>query len=426
MAKLWAVISREYMERVRSKWFLFATIFGPVLFGALIIVPPLLALRTKASDEASNFIILDATGAGLGLRIAEGMPRPVGAPRPVVREIAPDTITRAESTATHEVVRKQVRGYLVLDANTLAGDSARYAGRNASSLGDMELITSVVRQSVVLTRLAQAHVDSATALAIAKLRPQLATERLSEQGRSGSGMLNAFAGMGIALLLYMSIILYGQTVLRGVIEEKSTRVAEVVVSSVSTNTLLAGKVLGVGAVGITQQIAWFTTGYLMARLRAPILTAFGAKVETLNLPSVSFGSIVVLVLFFVLGYVFYSSLFAAVGAMVNNDQDAQQAATPVILLLVTPMLFMQTILLNPGSRTAEVLSWLPFSAPIIMPMRMVVATVPWWEVALTILGVLIACAGAVWLAARIYRVGLLMYGKKPSVRELWRWIRVAH
>jgi ABC-2 type transport system permease protein len=111
--------------------------------------------------------------------------------------------------------------------------------------------------------------------------------------------------------------------------------------------------------------------------------------------------------------------------MVNNDQDAQQAATPVIILLVTPMLFMQTILLNPGSRTAQILSWLPFSAPIIMPMRMVATTLPWWEVALTILGVMIACAGAIWLAARIYRVGLLMYGKKPSPREVWRWIRAA-
>jgi ABC-2 type transport system permease protein len=425
MDKLWAVINREYMERVRSKWFLFATVFGPVLFGALLIVPPLLALRTKPSNEASNFVILDATGAGLGARVAERMPRAVGAPSPQVRVIAPDTVTRAESTATHEVVRNEVRGYLLLDANTLAGDSARYAGRNASSLGDMELITSIVRQSVVLTRLAQAHVDSVTAVAISKLRPQLATERLSEQGRKGSGMLNALTGVGIAFLLYMSIILYGQTVLRGVIEEKNTRVAEVVVSSVPTNTLLAGKVLGVGAVGITQQIAWFTFGYLIAKVRVPILLAFGAKPDSIPLPSVSTGSLVVAVIFFVLGYVFYSSLFAAVGAMVNNDQDAQQAATPVIILLVTPMLFMQTILLNPGSRTAQILSWLPFSAPIIMPMRMVATTLPWWEVALTILGVMIACAGAIWLAARIYRVGLLMYGKKPSPREVWRWIRAA-
>jgi len=195
---------------------------------------------------------------------------------------------------------------------------------------------------------------------------------------------------------------------------------------VPTNTLLAGKVLGVGAVGITQQIAWFTTGYLVARVRVPILHALGAKAEAIPFPSVTPGAAVVLVLFFVLGYIFYSSLFAAVGAMVNNEQDAQQAATPVIMLLVAPILFLQTVLVNPSSTTAEVLSWLPFSAPIIMPMRMVVSTVPWLEVGLSIGGVLLACWGAVWVAARIYRVGLLMYGKKPTPRELLRWIRSAH
>jgi len=185
-------------------------------------------------------------------------------------------------------------------------------------------------------------------------------------------------------------------------------------------------VLGVGAVGITQQIAWFVTGYLVAQVRVPILRALGADAQPMPFPSVAPGVAVVLVLFFVLGYIFYSSLFAAVGAMVNNEQDAQQAAMPVIMLLITPMLFLQTLLVNPSSTTAEVLSWLPFSAPIIMPLRMVVATVSWLEVGLTLAGVLVACAGVVWVAARIYRVGLLMYGKKPSPRELLRWIRSAH
>jgi ABC-2 type transport system permease protein len=422
MGKLGAVIAREYTERVRSRWFLIATIFGPVLFGALLIVPPLLALRTEPSEEATNIVILDATGAGLGAAVADALPRGPSTPRPTVRVIALDTLTRAESTATHEVVRNEVRGYLILDDHTMAGDSARYAGRNASSIGDMEMITAVVRRSVVVARLAQLNVDSVQAGRIAKLRPSLAAERLSEQGRAGSGRVNAFAGLGIAFLLYMSIILYGQNVLRGVIEEKNSRVSEVVVASVSTDTLLAGKVLGVGAVGLSQQIAWFATGYLMARLRAPILTAFGAKAESIAFPSVSLAAAVVLILFFVLGYVFYSSLFAAVGAMVSNEQDAQQAALPVILLLVAPMLFLQTILINPSSRTAEVLSWIPFSAPIIMPLRMVVANVPWLEVGLTIAGVLIACAIAIRIAARIYRVGLLMYGKRATVREVYRWL----
>jgi ABC-2 type transport system permease protein len=156
-----------------------------------------------------------------------------------------------------------------------------------------------------------------------------------------------------------------------------------------------------------------------------VLLALGVRADPPPLPHLGVGAIVVLTLFFVLGYLFYASLFAAVGSMVNNEQDAQQASMPVILLLMLPMLFLQTILLNPSSRTAEILSWLPFSAPIIMPMRMVASAVPWLEIGLTIAGVLLGCGVAVWLAARIYRVGLLMYGKRPSLKELARWIRAS-
>jgi ABC-2 type transport system permease protein len=426
MAKLFAVIAREYSERVRSRWFLIATIFGPLVFGALLIIPPLLAVRTKPSEDVSNIVILDATTSGLGERVAGSFPHSALQARPRVWVVAPDTLSRAESTATRAVVGNDARGYLVVDRSTLDGDSARYAGRNASSLGDMELITALVRRAVLATRLQELRVDSAAAFRISQLRPSLAAERLSEHGRAGSGLISALTGFGLAFLLYMSIILYGQTVLRGVLEEKNTRVAEMVVSSVPPNTLLAGKVIGVGGVGLTQQVIWLATGVLMAKLRAPVLQALGAKPEALALPSVSVGTAVTLALFFVLGYAFYSSLFAAVGAMVSNEQDAQQASLPVVLLLITPMIFLQTILLNPASRTAELLSWLPFSAPIIMPLRMIVATVSWWEVGAVIAGTLVACGAAIWIAARIYRVGLLMYGKRPSLKEVARWVRAAN
>jgi ABC-2 type transport system permease protein len=425
MAKLWAVIRREYVERVRSRWFLIATIFGPVFFGCLLVLPPILAVRTKASPNVSDVRILDATGTDLGDRIAHAIPRGPMSPEPKVVRIPRDSITAAESLATHAVVNGTLTGYLVLDARTLTGDTARYAGRNASSLSDMEVLSAVTKRQVLLNRLLRAHVDSGAAADLADVHLALVSERLTERGRGGSGVLNAFAGMGIALLLYMSILLYGQTVLRSVIEEKNTRVAEVVVASVSTDILLAGKVLGVGSVGITQQIIWFATGYLMAKLRAPILAAFGVPASSVSLPSVPFVSVVTLIFFFLLGYIFYSALFATVGAMVSNEQDAQQAATPIIVMVIIPMIFLQPILLNPSSRTAEILSWLPNSSPIIMPLRMVLTTVSWTEVALTVLGLLFACGEAVWLAARVYRVGLLMYGKRPSFSEVARWIRSA-
>jgi ABC-2 type transport system permease protein len=129
--------------------------------------------------------------------------------------------------------------------------------------------------------------------------------------------------------------------------------------------------------------------------------------------------------FFILGYVFYSSLYAAAGAMVNSEQEAQQALTPVMLFVIASALLIQPVLLNPGSSLARVASIVPFSAPIIMPLRMSLVAVPPLDIALSVLGLVLACAAAVWLAGRIYRVGMLMYGKKPTLRELARWVRAA-
>ncbi|MGA1418322.1 MAG: ABC transporter permease, partial [Gemmatimonadaceae bacterium] len=228
----------------------------------------------------------------------------------------------------------------------------------------------------------------------------------------------------VAFLLYFSIVFYGQAILRGVLEEKTTRVAEVIVASVSPDVLLAGKVIGVGAVGLTQQLVWVLSSVGFYTQRATIFGAMGIEgMPQVGLPSVEPFVLVALVLFFLLGYTLYASLFAAVGAMVGSQEEAQQAAQPVIMLLVFSIIFAQPVLTNPNSRLAEIVSWVPFSAPIIMPMRMTATPIGAGEIIGSLLGVLLASVACVWVAARIYRVGLLMYGKRPSLAELGRWIR---
>jgi len=251
-----------------------------------------------------------------------------------------------------------------------------------------------------------------------KLNP----ERITDKGRGGSGTVSIIFAGAIALLLYMTIVLYGQNVLRGVLEEKTTRVAEVVVSSVSSETLLAGKVLGVGAVGLTQQILWVITTVVMFKLRQPILHKFGVSTMPFALPEISIGLALLLLLYFLLGFTFYSALYAAVGSSVNTEQEAQQAVQPMLILLVATAIFINPILINPTSTLATVMSLLPFSSPIIMPLRLALGSVPWYHLVISLVGVFLACLGAVWLAARIYRVGLLMYGKRPTLREMGRWI----
>jgi len=424
MAKLWAIIKREYVERVRSKWFVIATLFGPIFFSAIIIVPAWLSSRSKATSDIYNTTILDATPNGFGHRLAINIAGDTTIPGrvPEVRVVAPSMLTRAESTATHEVMDKEKSGYVVVDQQTLAGESARYAGRNATSIADMAQIKSAIRETILASRLEKVGLDNSRMKEITFIPLDFSTERITEKGRAGSGIASVMFGFAIGFLLYASIVIYGQTIMSGVLEEKTTRVAEVVMSSVPTDTLLAGKVLGVGAVGLTQQIIWIVTTYVLLKLRAPIMASLGAPTMSFTLPDISLGAGLIFLLFFLFGFIFYSSLFAAVGSSVNSESEARQAASPLMIMIISTAVFIQPVLLNPTGTTARVLSLVPFSSPIIMPIRMAVIGIPPLELAASLGLLAVGCVVALWLASRIYRVGLLMYGKRPSIREMARWV----
>jgi ABC-2 type transport system permease protein len=425
MGKLLAVVRREYLERVRSRWFVIATLFGPVFFGALMVLPAVMASRDKGSADANNIIVLDGTGAGLGERVAARLAGGLGGGASPRVEVVPDAgaLAAAESLATQAVMAERVRGYLVLDEATMAGRSARYAGSNTTAIFDMQRLERAVQREVLAQRLASSGVDPELGQSLLATSVNVTTERLSKRGRGGSGQLNIFVGLAVAMLLYITIFIYGLNVLRGVLEEKQTRVAEVVIASIPPSRLLAGKVIGIGGVGLTQVTIWMAASMAMWQVRQPILARFGAGGAPVNLPDVTIVTGLVLIAFFVLGFLLYAGLFAAVGATVNSEQEAQQAQMPVVLLLVSSIIFAQNILMSPDGALSRVLSTLPFSAPIVMPLRMTVTTVPTGDLLLALASVAVGAAAATWLAARVYRVGLLMYGKRPSVGEVLRWIR---
>jgi ABC-2 type transport system permease protein len=427
MPKLLVVTAREYLERVRTRWFFIATIFGPIVFGLLLFVPPWIASRSKASANLARIVILDATSTNLGNRIAAELNGGLGGDTSAteVRAIAPAPLAEAASLATRQTVAKRTRGDLVLDSNTLAGRSARYAGTNATSSADMDKIGRIVRDEVVAMRLEQAGLDAFQSAALANMHLDLDAERITDRGRGASARVSVFFAFGVAMLLYLSILMYGQAVLRGVIEEKQTRVAEVVVASVSAVKLLGGKVLGVGAVGLTQVVIWIAVGFTLMKVRTQVLGHFGIESTPMFIPEISLGSAILLLLFFVLGYTFYAALFAMVGATVTNEQDAQQAQMPVVMLLVVSAFALAPVLTAPESKLAYTMAWLPFSSPIIMPLRMSVVTLEPFDIATSIIILVCSCYIAVVLAARVYRTGLLMYGKRPALREVMRWMRRA-
>jgi ABC-2 type transport system permease protein len=442
--KILIVAKREFLERVRSRWFLIVTLVVPVFIAGVTLFPMYIASRSGASNAVRHIAILDATGAGHGDRVARALmsdstlaPAAADTVAPRVIAVSPADLPAREQAVAEEVKRpKHIVGYLVLTDSTLAGKSARYAGRNASTIGDMDKLRSALRQEVMMSRLEREGVRKDVVSEIATTTLRLNSERLTERGRSGSGAAGIFAGISVAILLFMSIIFHGQNVLRGVLEEKSSRVAEVVLSSVKPESLLAGKVIGVGGVGLAQQLAWFGIAAYLMNFLGPLITKSaaraGAAAGTASSSAMSnmFGGISapvvgVALAFFVIGFVFYASLYAAAGSMVNSEQEAQQAAMPVIVLLMSTWLMVNPVLVNPNSTLAVVLTWLPWSSPIIVPLRMGLTALSPLTIGGAMLVAILGCFASVWLSARIYRVGMLMYGKKPSLAEVAKWIRYA-
>lgn len=439
--KMFVVAKREYLERVRSRWFIVMTLLVPAIFSGAMLFPIYVAARSSASGSSlRNIVILDATRTGLGEQIATairgdstlGRANDSIVPRVVVTTAA--ELPARERAWTAEVEQpNRLTGYLVLDDSTVSGGPARYAGRNASTINDMDKLRSLVRQEVMIARLKNEGVRSDVVKELATMTFRLRSERITERGRSGSGTGGVLAGIIVGVLLFMSIVFHGQNILRGVIEEKTTRVAEIVISSVKPEVLLAGKVLGVGAVGLTQQAAWLGIAAYLMSFVAPLLTK-GLSGPAATAAADQFGggfamigasTIGLVLVYFILGFTFYASLYAAVGSMVNSEQEAQQAAAPVLVLLMSTWLMVNPILVNPNSKLAVTLSWLPWSSPIIVPLRIGLTTVSPVTIVGSIVVAIFGCLGAVWLSARIYRVGMLMYGKKPSFAEVARWIRYA-
>jgi ABC-2 type transport system permease protein len=456
MDKLFVVMKREFMERIRNKWFVIMTLLMPALMATMILLPAWLAIRGSGSDSLNRVIILDASGVGLGQSIlsnlkldsaAARMGDSLAPTRPALRVVTPTELKAAEDKATAEVTKAHsYAGYLALTDSTLTTGNARYAGRNASSIADMARLESALRATVMTVRLSREGVKPEVIAQVSKIRTDISTERIGEKGKSGSATAAIGVGFFLAFMLYISIMLHGQNTLRGVLEEKTSRVAEVVLSSVKPDTLLAGKVLGVGAVGLAQQVAWFALSGAMIYFFMPFIThgmmsaakpladtamATGASSPMAATPSMaalglfSVPLAITVLAFFLTGFLFYASLFAAAGSMVNSEQEAQQAAMPVIMLLVVTIIFLNPIMMNSSSPLAVTLSWLPFSSPIIMPMRMALGSVTTTQVVGSWIVSALGSAAAIWVAARIYRVGMLMYGKKPSMGELVKWIRSA-
>jgi ABC-2 type transport system permease protein len=405
------VARRELLERVRSKWFVVMTLLGPVFMVALVVVPAVIASRGATGTRVE---ILDHTGA-------------IGGPlKTELEELAwVPVIVPAETLEQTELDRirdDQINGYIVIPKDALDDGLIRYRGDNGSSqalrmLLQLKLNTVVQQQRGLRAGLTEKQLERV--LAKANFEPELNTG----EAKGSSGTAAYVIAYILAFILYMVITLYGVAVMRSVVQEKTSRVMELMVAAVKPRDLMAGKILGVGAAGLIQVTVWLTIGAITLAYRSELLGLFGMSGGGDELPSLAFTEIAVVLAFFVLGFFFYSSMYAAVGAMVSSEQDTQQVQMPVTLLLVIGVTCLQVIANDPRGGAAQTMSMVPLWSSMLMPMRFVLGGATLGEVALSLAILLVSTVLIVAAAAKIYRIGVLMYGKRPSLRELVRWLR---
>lgn len=412
----WLVVARrELLERVRTKWFLIVTVLGPLALAGILVLP--VWLSTRSAEQQVRIQIADHTGRDLGQAIARLLPRNYQ-----VEVVPPETSREA---FVERIRRAEIDGFLWLPADTLEAGKATYEGANTTN---MRLMLEL-QQTVYVAALGMHAVDAGISMEqVARIMGSGGVELSWKQNtgtgeQASSGQATLLVGYAVMFTLYIAILLYAVNVLRGVVQEKTSRVVEIIVSAIEPRALMLGKILGVGAVGLLQLGIWAAVALLLVTYRGELLGALGMEGGNFDVPPLGVIDVAVILAYFFLGYFFYASLYAAIGAMVNSDQEAQQAQMPVTFLIVIPVLCMQLVADDPRGQAAAVLTQIPFASPVLMPMRYLLGGASPGAVLLS-LGILCAAiAVAVVLAARIYRVGILMYGKRPTLRELARWLR---
>lgn len=437
MSNISLIIGREFNERVRKKSFIITTLLMPVLLVGLMVAPALIMQFSRG--EQKRIAVIDESGL-VAPHLESG-----------------EEVTFEPTDLTADEARKSLTdffGVLYIGRDVLAnpGNVKLYANAS-SSMALEETISGQIERILEAEKLKAYHIENLPQiLAEVKTTVHLQTFRndSSQAGESQarSSMVATAAGFVLGMMLYMFLLLYGMMVMQSVIEEKQNRVLEVMVSSVRPFDLMLGKILGVACVALVQVVLWgvlvVAVGALVMPHLMPADVMQSAQAMQAGMPGVADASgldpdmlqavsaitdtgyiikiFVCLLLFVFGGYLLYSAMFAAVGSSVDSVQDAQQLQTPITIPIILSLLVMMAVMNDPNSSLAFWCSMIPFTSPVVMMAR-IPYDIPWWEVALSLAILYASFVGMVWFAAKIYRVGIFMYGKKPSLRELVKWMR---
>jgi ABC-2 type transport system permease protein len=417
------VLRREFRERVASKSFVIGTLVFPLIIVGLIMLPRLVGSR---GTERTLAVVNDGPPAvGEAFAAALGA-APASADENTYKVIPlPGPSSKVRDSLNARVEAKEIDGYVVLPADVLESGTLVFRARNVGSFAVMRELRSAGTRAVQSERLKTAGISpSAVAALIAPVRVDEA--RITSRGEERGGALSTFlAAYVVAFLIYLMTTLYGVAVMRSVLEEKTNRIAEVLMSTIRASHLIAGKIIGVGSAAVAQVLIWIVIMAILVTQSERLGDRFALPESVLQALRVEPLTGVLLFLFFLLGFFLYASIFATVGAAVTSEQEAQSVQFLALLPLISPLLFLESILNAPLGPIATTLGIVPFTAPIAMPMRMASTPVPGVEIVASLALLVCGIAVIAWVAGKFYRVGILSTGKRPSLAELAQWVRSA-
>ena len=430
MDKLWLIIKREYLNKVRNRTFIVMTFVSPVIFVAVALF--IGWLTSINSDTARKIAVLDQTDANY-VALFETNDRN--------EYIVLDGLSKEAAIAASK--EADYYGLILIEAREQQLADISFYSDDSPSQGFLESIENKINKQATANNLEDAGID------LNVIKERTVNKELQLQDFTGektskmSGWIKIAAGGAAGYLLMMFIIIYGNMVMRSVIEEKTNRIIEIIVSSVKPIYLMIGKITGTSLAGITQFLIWVVVGFILMLVATTFLgvDAFSnpanadvmlqaqdmSKMELIFNDIAQLPILKLLICFFIYfmgGYFLYASIYTAIGAAVDNETDTQQFMLPVILpLMLAIYVGFFSVMDNPHGTTAVIFSYIPLTSPIVMLMRIPFGEIAWWEIAISMLLLYVSIIGVAILAAKIYRIGILMYGKKTNWKELYKWLR---
>lgn len=441
---MFAVLKREYLQAVRKKAFIIMTFLFPFLMVALMILPSLLISKGMGKKKIA---VLDGTGM-----LREAFTRPNEEPKTDVKKEAKDAMSGrnrgpkipsqldinyvdqkgadVKTAATPYLDRlrstkdaDKLDGILLIPPDAMTADDAEltYYSRSSTDIMTQERLGRLSNKVIQRHRLASNGIDLDTVEKLTRDVPVSGVQISKSGEQKKGGEANLLLAFVFAALLILPSFIYGNEIMRGIVQEKSERVVEVLVSSMRPMELLSGKILGVAAVGLTQITVWMAMIAAAGAFLGTVATMAGMNVTQFLRPAV----FAYFFIFFVFAYLTYVCVYAIAGAISNSEKEAQQFIAPITMVMMIPWFLMFPIIMNPDSKLAVGFSLAPVFGPITMFVRTLVSEPPLWHIAVSILVAIATIAVFFWMTAKIFRIGILSYGKRPTIPELWRWMKVA-